>query len=123
MKKSLILLRARAIINMWEFGIFSKYKKERAVAGKGYKNFVSSLYVLNIVSQAIFSLASPIAVCTLISYLLVRFASSPSWIYAPLIVVGALVGFVSMIKFILTAMTGLERLESEHNAKDNANEQ
>ena len=91
------------------------------MAGKGYKRFVGALYVLNIVSQAIFSLAMPIAIGVLISYLLVRFASAPTWIYAPIILLGALSGLVSMVRFVLAATAGLERLESEQDSKDKDN--
>ena len=83
-----------------------------------YRKLVSSLYVLNIVSQAIFTLAFPIGLGVLISYLLTQYASAPSWIWAVLVVFGALSGLYSMIKFILSAMAGLERLEKEHNIKD-----
>ena len=84
-----------------------------------YRKLVSALYVLNIVSQAIFTLATPIALGALASYLLVKYASVPSWIWAVLVTLGALTGLYSMIKFILSAMAGLDRLESEHNTKDN----
>ena len=83
-----------------------------------YRKLVSSLYVLNIVSQAIFTLAFPIGLGVLISYLLTQYASAHSWIWAMLVVFGALSGLYSMIKFILSAMAGLERLEKEHNIKD-----
>lgn len=83
-----------------------------------YKKLVSALYVLNIVSQAIFTLLIPIGLGVLISYLLTRFASAPSWIWAVLVVLGAMSGLYSMIKFILSAMAGLDRLEKEHNNKE-----
>ncbi len=83
-----------------------------------YKKLVSALYVLNIVSQAIFTLLIPIGLGVLVSYLLTRFASAPSWIWAVLVVLGAMSGLYSMIKFILSAMPGLDRLEKEHNTKE-----
>lgn len=83
-----------------------------------YKKLVSALYVLNIVSQAIFTLLLPIGLGALIAYLLTRYASAPSWVWALLIVFGALSGIYSMIKFILSAMAGLDRLEKEHNTKE-----
>lgn len=83
-----------------------------------YKKLVSALYVLNIVSQAIFTLILPIGIGALIAYLLTRYASAPSWVWALLIVFGALSGIYSMIKFILSAMAGLDRLEKEHNTKE-----
>ena len=73
-------------------------------------------YVLNIVFQAFFTLLTPAGLGFLCSYLLVKFAGAPSWIYAPLITVGVLLGFVSMVRFILTAMAGYERLEKERRA-------
>ncbi len=88
------------------------------MANKKYVRFVGALYVLNILWQALFSLAAPIGVMFFISHLLVRYASSPTWIYAPFIVVGALAGLISMIKFVLSAMEGFERLEKEQNSKD-----
>lgn len=83
-----------------------------------YRKLVSSLYVLNIVSQAFFTLLFPIGLGALVSYLLTKYASAPSWIWAVLVVFGALSGLYSMIKFILSAMAGLERLEKEHDTKD-----
>ena len=83
-----------------------------------YKKLVSALYVLNIVSQAIFTLIIPIGLGVLVSYLLTRFTSAPSWIWAVLVVIGAMSGLYSMIKFILSAMAGLDRLEKEHNTKE-----
>lgn len=87
---------------------------------KGYVRFVNSLYALNIAFQAIFSLAAPIGIGVLVSYLLVKFASAPEWIYAPLILLGAFSGLVSMVKFVITATDGLQRLENEQNSKEKA---
>ena len=80
-----------------------------------YKRFVGVMYVLNIVFQAFFTLLMPAALCFVIGWALVKYASAPDWIYAPLLVVGILWGFYSMIKFVLTAMAGFERLEREQN--------
>jgi F0F1-type ATP synthase assembly protein I len=83
---------------------------------KMYKKFISALYVINIVSQAIFTLLTPIALGFGISWLLVEYAAIPSWIYAVLITLGALIGFYSMIKFVLSAMASLDRLEKSRSA-------
>lgn len=83
-----------------------------------YRKLVSALYVINIVSQAIVTLLIPIGFGVLCSYLLTRFASTPSWIWAILVTLGAMSGLYSMIKFILSAMSGLDRLEREHNIKE-----
>ena len=76
-----------------------------------YRKIVSAMYIINIVSQAIFTLAMPIAFGFGISWLLVNCASAPTFVYAIFITVGAIGGFYSMIKFIISAMAALERLE------------
>lgn len=81
------------------------------------KKIVNAAYILNIVSQAFFNLAFPIGVGVFGSFLLVKYASVGSWIYALLVVLGAVIGFYSMIKFVLSAMAALERLEKEQNEK------
>lgn len=83
-----------------------------------YKNFFSVMYALNIIFQAFFCLALPIGLGLLASWLLTEYAGAPGWIYAPIVTVSALGGIISMIKFILTAMSGLERLEKERNSKN-----
>ncbi len=83
-----------------------------------YKKFVSVMYVLNIVFQAIFTLATPIALGILASWLLTEYAGTPPWIYAPLVILGVLSGFYSMVKFVLSAGRALERLEAEQNEND-----
>ncbi len=81
-----------------------------------YRKFISVSYVLNIVFQAFFTLLTPAAIFFLISWLLVSYASAPSWIYAPFLIVGILLGLYSMVKFILSAMAGYERLEKQREA-------
>ena len=78
-----------------------------------HKRIFNLLYVLNIVFQSFFDLVLPMALAFGLSYLLVTFLSAPGWIYAPLIILGALTGLYSMVKFILSAMAALERLERE----------
>lgn len=95
------------IYYMWEFGIFSLWRI------KVYRKLVNALYLINIVSQAIFTLAIPIALGFGISWLLVNYLNLGTWIYAVLITLGAISGFISMIKFVLSAMNALEHLEKE----------
>ena len=83
-----------------------------------YKNFFSVMYALNIIFQAFFCLALPIGLGLLTSWLLTEYASAPDWIYAPIVTASALGGIISMVKFILSAMSGLERLEKERNSKN-----
>ena len=78
---------------------------------------ISFIYVMNIIAQSIFSLLFNVAVYFGIGYLLTSFLGVDAWIYIPLIVIGFIVGIISMIKFIISAMAGLERLENERNGK------
>ena len=90
-----------------------------------YKRFVSALYVLNIVIQAIFTLLTPPSLLFLISWLFVSKAGAPEWIYAIAIILGILMGLVSMVKFVISASEALERLEMGRKNKrsDNTNEE
>ena len=86
-----------------------------------HKKLFSALYIINILAQALFTLVFPVAIFAGGAWLAVKYISAPGWIYAPVIVVGFLLGFCSMIKFILTAMAGLERLEAEQRSKEQKN--
>ena len=81
------------------------------------KNFISAMYVFNIVAQSIFTLAMPTLLMAAVSWLLVSKLSVPSWIYAVLIPIGVISGFVSMIKFAIRASENLERLEKQRENK------
>lgn len=91
---------------------FSRWKTPKA-EGMMYAKLVSAMYVLNIIFQSFFNLAFPIGLSILGSWLLVDKAGAPGWIYAPLVIVGVIIGFSSMIKFILSAMRALDRLEEQ----------
>ena len=84
-----------------------------------YRKLVSATYVINIIFQAFITLLLPAGLFFLCSWLLVRYAGAPTWIYAPLLIVGILIGLFSMVKFIISAMSALERLEDQSKqAKD-----
>ena len=76
------------------------------------------MYSLNIILQSFFSLVFPAGITLLLSYLAVRYLGAPEWIYAPLLVIGILSGLVSMVRFIITAMNGLSRLEKENEISE-----
>ena len=78
---------------------------------------ISFVYVLNIIFQALFSLLFSIALLFGIGYLLVEVMGAPEWAYIPCILVGVGTGLVSMVKFILAAMQGLDRLEAERGKR------
>ena len=77
------------------------------------KKWLSALYALNIIFQSFFSLAAPIALALALGWLTVSLIGAPSWVYVPFIVLGVIAGLYSMVKFILSAMGGLSRLERE----------
>ena len=77
-----------------------------------YRKLIGVMYVLNIVFQSFFTLVTPAAITFFISWLLVTYVGAPTWLYALMLIVGILSGLVSMVKFILTAMAGYERLEN-----------
>ena len=83
---------------------------------------VSFLYVLNIVSQSLFSLLFDTALGVGVGYLLHTYAMIDAWIYIPCILLGLGVGIVSMVRFILSAMAGLERLERQRQKEDKRGE-
>lgn len=89
--------------------------------GAVYKKLVGALYIMNIVSQAIFTLLLPILVGLGISWLLVTYLSAPSFIYVILIMLGVLSGLYSMVRFVLSAMAAYERLEKEQTESKKTN--
>jgi hypothetical protein len=86
--------------------------------GAVHKKLFGVLYTLNIIAQAFFSLVFPAAIFAGVAWLAVEYWSAPGWVYAPAILLGLLLGFYSMIKFVLAAMTSLERLENEQKKKE-----
>ena len=82
-----------------------------------YKRFVSAMYVVNIIAQAIVTLLIPAALMFFISWLFVAKCGAPEWLYAVLITLGIISGFISMIRFVIRASEGLERMENERKSK------
>lgn len=72
------------------------------------------LYAVNIIGHAIFTLLTPAALMFGLSWLLVSRAGAPSWLYAIFISIGVIAGLVSMVKFVISATSNLERLEKEN---------
>lgn len=82
-----------------------------------YRKFITPVYILNIVFQSLFSLLTPAGLAFLSAWLLDKYTSVGGWIYALLITLGVLVGFYSMINFILRAMAALDALEKQNREK------
>ena len=73
---------------------------------------------MNIVIQSIITLVSPAALAFLVSWLLVSKCGAPPWLYALFIACGVIVGFISMVKFSISASEGLERLERQREREE-----
>ncbi len=82
------------------------------------RGWIRSMYLWNIAIQSIVSLLSPIAILCAVAWLLSERLGVGSWIYAVLILLGVLVGLVSMVRFLLGASRALDVLEREHREKE-----
>ena len=82
------------------------------------KGAYSAIYVVNIVFQSIFTLLWQMAIGFGAGWLLVRFAGAPGWVYVVTILAGLATGLVSMVRFILSAMTALDKIEKHNKQKD-----
>lgn len=78
-----------------------------------YGKFVSGVYIVNVIFQSFFSLVCPMALGALFAWLFVERAGGPAFLYPILIVLGTVIGLFSMVRFILTTMQAVERLERE----------
>lgn len=86
------------------------------------KGSYSTFYVINIVFQSIFTLLWQIGLALAIGWIFVQKLNAPKWLYVPLILVGVITGFVSMVRFILAAMQSLERIEEQKRKKKKSEE-
>ena len=82
------------------------------------KNFMNAMYTFNIILQAFWSLLFPIGAGLFLGWLLTEKCGMGNFIFVILILLGVLVGIVSMIRFLLSALAGLERLEKEQEDKN-----
>ena len=83
-----------------------------------YSKLVGIMYALNVLVSAIFTLLTPVGILFLIAWLLNTKAGVGNYIYAVLLIVGVLVGLVSMIRFLIKASETLERIEKEHGKSE-----
>ncbi len=81
------------------------------------KNFMNAMYALNIIIQAFISLLTPVGLGLFLGWLLTAKLSAPDWSYVVLILLGVGAGLISMVRFLLSALAGLERLEAEQKKK------
>ncbi len=85
-----------------------------------YRKFINAFQLLSILFQSIYTLALPIGIGALASFLLTKYVGWPTWIWALFLTVGTFTGLYSMIKYILSAIKNLERLEKQREASINA---
>lgn len=78
-----------------------------------YRKIYDLTYVLSVVIQGFWSLLFPIGVGLLGGWLLVNKVGAPSWLMIALTTAGVFVGLISMCKFLMSAMTALERRDKE----------
>ena len=84
-----------------------------------YRKFITPVYILNMVTQSLFSLVTPIGLMLALSYLLNIRCGVGGWIYAILVTLGAIVGIYSTISFILKTSAAIEALERQHKESKN----
>ena len=82
------------------------------------KKFMNAMYALNIILQSFWSLLFPIGVGVLVGWLLTEKCGMGNYVFVILILLGVFVGLISMIRFLLSALAGLERLEKEQQNTD-----
>ena len=73
---------------------------------------------MNVLVSALFTLLTPVGILFLIAWLLNTKAGVGNYIYAVLLIVGVLVGLVSMIRFLIKASETLERIEKERGKSE-----
>ena len=83
-----------------------------------HKRFFNAMYVFNVILQAFFSLLTPVALGFVIAWLLVTRLSVGEWAYVVFIILGVGSGLVGMVRFVLSSMSGIERLEREQELEE-----
>ena len=83
-----------------------------------HNKFVTPAYLISIITQALFGLATPIGVMLLISWALVNYLSVGSFIYAILVPLGAIFGLYTMVCFIVRASSALEVVEKQRKERE-----
>ncbi len=79
------------------------------------KKIFNFAYVMNFMSQVIFSFATPLVIWLIIGYLLTAKAGVGDWAMAVSIVLGVLGGVVAMFKYIITASQYFSKNENNEN--------
>lgn len=81
------------------------------------------MYALNIVIQAFWTLLMPIGFGVFLGWLFTEKLHFGNFMFVIFILLGVAVGMISMVKFLLSALAGLERLENEQKQKEKQKKQ
>lgn len=84
-----------------------------------HKKIFNVSYLINVLFQSFFNLLFPLASALIVGWLLTEKLTLPSWIYAPLLILGLAIGLISMIKFLIYALDAFEKLERNQEKDDN----
>lgn len=88
-----------------------------------HKKLFNASYLINVLFQSFFNLLLPLALAFGAGWLLTAKLALPSWIYAPLLILGLAIGLISMLKFLLYALDAFEKLErSQQQTKEKDND-
>ena len=82
------------------------------------KRFMNAMYAMNIILQAFWSLLFPIGAGVFLGWLLTEKAGLGDFVFVILILLGVFAGLISMVRFLISALAGLERLEKEQRNKN-----
>lgn len=82
-----------------------------------HKKLYKALEMLNLLSQTIYVLLLPVGIGALISFVLTKYLSCPSFIWAILITLGVLIGLYSMVKYILSATENIKKVEMQQEKR------
>ena len=85
----------------------------------GYRRFITPLYVINIIVQALVSLVSPILLMLLLAYLITKYTAAGGWVYVVFIMLGVFSGLYSIVVFVIRAGRALEAIEKQHKEDGN----
>ena len=105
----------KCLILRWEYDkiLYYSYPSHARRRFVSVKNFMNSMYALNIVIQSFWSLLVPIGIGVLLGWLCTEKLGLGNYMFVIFILLGVAVGIVSMVKFLFSALAGLERLENE----------
>ena len=82
------------------------------------KRFMNTMYAMNIILQAFWSVLFPVGLGVFFGWLLTEKAGLGNYVFVILILLGVFVGLISMVRFLISALAGLERLEKEQKEKN-----